>query len=286
MTLEVGSIRDVDCGSDPGSPGRLGQETEPASLPPSGQVVNSWRPTARTVNRRESPRTAAVAPATVSGIALRPPRGRSRPPGEDAGSSAEYPRRRLDAMDFINRGMLFAATLLLCLFPFLIIANALARWSAATGLARHLGLNKQAAADVGALFHFLGRHLQRHHRDRLGVLHPGRYRRGYGDPGSVRGGLRVGQPGGQGYAAPTDLAGRAGGLLSPGRLGRALATRRGRPGPARGHRPGGAHRLLVVHDRFLLGEGSPGGTCSRPPSRRPCSGWAWRQCSRSSSPAW
>jgi hypothetical protein len=38
------------------------------------------------------------------------------------------------------------------LFPFLIIANALAGRSAATGLARHLGLNKQAAADVGALF--------------------------------------------------------------------------------------------------------------------------------------
>jgi membrane protein len=55
-------------------------------------------------------------------------------------------------MDFINRGMLFAATLLLCLFPFLIIANALAGRSAATGLARHLGLNQQAAADVGALF--------------------------------------------------------------------------------------------------------------------------------------
>ena len=55
-------------------------------------------------------------------------------------------------MDFINRGMLFAATLLLCLFPFMIIANALAGRSAATGLARHLGLNKQAAADVASLF--------------------------------------------------------------------------------------------------------------------------------------
>ncbi len=54
-------------------------------------------------------------------------------------------------MDFINRGMLFAATLLLCLFPFLIIANALAGRSAASGLARHLGLDKQAAAEV-ALF--------------------------------------------------------------------------------------------------------------------------------------
>ncbi len=72
--------------------------------------------------------------------------------GKYAGSSAEHLWRRLDSMDFINRGMLFAATLLLCLFPFLIIANALAGRSAATGLARHLGLNKQAAADVGHLF--------------------------------------------------------------------------------------------------------------------------------------
>ena len=72
--------------------------------------------------------------------------------GKYAGSPAEHLWRRLDAMDFINRGMLFAATLLLCLFPFLIIANALAGRSAATGLARHLGLNQQAAADVGGLF--------------------------------------------------------------------------------------------------------------------------------------
>ena len=40
--------------------------------------------------------------------------------GKYAGSPGEHTRRRLDSMDFINRGMLFAATLLLCLFPFLI----------------------------------------------------------------------------------------------------------------------------------------------------------------------
>jgi membrane protein len=68
------------------------------------------------------------------------------------GSSAEHLWQRLDSMDFINRGMLFAATLLLCFFPFLIIANALAGRSAVNGLARHLGLNKQAAADVSQLF--------------------------------------------------------------------------------------------------------------------------------------
>ena len=37
-------------------------------------------------------------------------------------------------------------------FRFLLIANALAGRSAASGLARHLGLNNQAAADVGQLF--------------------------------------------------------------------------------------------------------------------------------------
>ena len=72
--------------------------------------------------------------------------------GKYAGSPAEHLWRRLDGMDFINRGMVFAGTLLLCFFPFLIIANALAGQSAASGLARHLGLNQQAAADVGGLF--------------------------------------------------------------------------------------------------------------------------------------
>ena len=72
--------------------------------------------------------------------------------GKYSGSAAEHLWRRLDSMDFINRGMLFAGTLLLCLFPFMIVANALAGRSAASSLARHLGLNKQAAADVGALF--------------------------------------------------------------------------------------------------------------------------------------
>jgi membrane protein len=42
--------------------------------------------------------------------------------------------------------------LLLCFFPFLIIANALAGQSAVSGLARHLGLNKHAADDVSHLF--------------------------------------------------------------------------------------------------------------------------------------
>ena len=55
-------------------------------------------------------------------------------------------------MDFINRGMVCAATLLLCIFPFLIVTSAVAGRPIVSGLARRLGLNKQAAADVGHLF--------------------------------------------------------------------------------------------------------------------------------------
>ena len=69
-----------------------------------------------------------------------------------SGSSAEHLWNRLNALDFINKGMLFAAVLLLCFFPFIIVANALAGQSAVTGLVRHLGLNQEAAKDVSGLF--------------------------------------------------------------------------------------------------------------------------------------
>ena len=69
-----------------------------------------------------------------------------------AGSVAEDLWHRLDAMDFINRGLLFAATLLLCFFPFLIVVSALGGRSVVNTLARYTGLNGQAAADVGRLF--------------------------------------------------------------------------------------------------------------------------------------
>ena len=68
------------------------------------------------------------------------------------GSWAEDLLRRLVAMDVINQGMLFAATLLLCLFPFLIVTSALAGRQVVTTLARDTGLNGTAAADVGHLF--------------------------------------------------------------------------------------------------------------------------------------
>lgn len=69
-----------------------------------------------------------------------------------AGSMAENLWRRLDAMEVVNQGMLFAATLLLCMFPFLIVASALAGRPLARTLARYTGLNSQAAADVDHLF--------------------------------------------------------------------------------------------------------------------------------------
>ena len=67
-------------------------------------------------------------------------------------SSAEHVWTRLNAMDFINKGMLFAAVLLLCFFPFLIVANTLVGRSAVTGMVRRFGLNQQAASDVSRVF--------------------------------------------------------------------------------------------------------------------------------------
>jgi membrane protein len=67
------------------------------------------------------------------------------------GSWTEYLWHRLDAVDFMNQAMLLAATLLLCAVPFLLVAAALAGRSAVSGLTVRLGLDQQAAADVGHL---------------------------------------------------------------------------------------------------------------------------------------
>ena len=69
-----------------------------------------------------------------------------------SGSSADALWRRLNSVDFLNQGMIFAGTLLLCAFPFLIVADSLAGRSTANGLGRRLGLNQQASEDVGHLF--------------------------------------------------------------------------------------------------------------------------------------
>jgi membrane protein len=59
----------------------------------------------------ESPEGAANGGHDVRG---RVRRGTEVARGKYGGSAAEHLWRRLDSMDFINRGMLFAATLLLC----------------------------------------------------------------------------------------------------------------------------------------------------------------------------
>ncbi len=69
-----------------------------------------------------------------------------------AGSSAEYLWGRLNTLDFISQGMLFAATLLLCALPFLIVVAAFEGRSAATTIGRRMGLNAQASAHFSHLF--------------------------------------------------------------------------------------------------------------------------------------
>jgi membrane protein len=69
-----------------------------------------------------------------------------------AGSGAEHLWRRLNAVDFINRGMLFAAVLLLCFVPFMIVVQSLAGRSAATDMTRRFGLDHEAASAVSQVF--------------------------------------------------------------------------------------------------------------------------------------
>jgi len=87
-----------------------------------------------------------------SGVRQRVRRGIEAGKEKYTGSSAEYLWNRLNALDFMNRAMLFAATLLLLAFPFLLVLAALSGRSAVGPVARRLGLNHQAAAAVGHLF--------------------------------------------------------------------------------------------------------------------------------------
>jgi membrane protein len=69
-----------------------------------------------------------------------------------SGSAVEHLWKRLQLVDFINRGTLFAAVLLLCFVPFMITLQALEGRSATTTVIRRFGLDRQAAADVGHVF--------------------------------------------------------------------------------------------------------------------------------------
>ena len=69
-----------------------------------------------------------------------------------SGGAAGHLWRQLNAMDFINRAMLFAAVLFLCFVPFLLIVEALAGQSAATRLIKRFGLTGEAADATSAVF--------------------------------------------------------------------------------------------------------------------------------------
>ena len=59
---------------------------------------------------------------------------------------------RLMLLDIVNQAMLFAATLLVCAFPFLMLLDAIAGRSFASRIVRRMGLDHEAAAQVEALF--------------------------------------------------------------------------------------------------------------------------------------
>jgi membrane protein len=58
---------------------------------------------------------------------------------------------RLNAIDFMNSSMQFAALAILCLFPFLVIVAAETGGDARPALIRRLGLDREAAKDVNTL---------------------------------------------------------------------------------------------------------------------------------------
>jgi membrane protein len=69
-----------------------------------------------------------------------------------SGAAVGHVWQRLNAMDFMNRAMLFGAVLFLCFVPFLLIVEDLAGRSAATRLIKHFGLTGAAADATSAVF--------------------------------------------------------------------------------------------------------------------------------------
>jgi membrane protein len=67
-------------------------------------------------------------------------------------AAAAHVWRRLNAMDFINRAMLFGAVLFLCLVPLILIIESLAGQSATTRLIRRFGLTGKAADATSTVF--------------------------------------------------------------------------------------------------------------------------------------
>lgn len=72
--------------------------------------------------------------------------------GRFEGSSTPIFLRRLRALDFVNSIVLFGASLLLSVLPFVILLSSLANHRIDTNLSRHIGLNSQGACIVSHLF--------------------------------------------------------------------------------------------------------------------------------------
>jgi len=86
--------------------------------------------------------------------------GSPRPPartlaaarGRFEGSPAQIFLRQLGALDFANSIVLFGASLLISVLPFVILMSSLANHRIDTDLSRHIGLNRQGALIVSQLF--------------------------------------------------------------------------------------------------------------------------------------
>lgn len=100
-----------------------------------------------------------------------------------------------------------------------LVLSAVAGQSTVNGLARHIGLNQQAAAEVGHLF-TSSTTVRRCHRGHMGLLGTVRGCRGRSDSAALPAGFRSRSPG-ERYAPRADLAGRvlAGRLFVSGLAG-------------------------------------------------------------------
>ena len=72
--------------------------------------------------------------------------------GRFEGSPAQIFLRQLGALDFANSIVLFGASLLLSVLPFVILMSSLANHRIDTDLSRHIGLNREGALVVSQLF--------------------------------------------------------------------------------------------------------------------------------------
>ena len=72
--------------------------------------------------------------------------------GRFAGSSAQMFLKQLGTLDFLDSIMVFGASLLISVLPFVILLSSLANHRIDTDLSRHIGLNHEGSLIVGHLF--------------------------------------------------------------------------------------------------------------------------------------